>query len=79
MNTKKELARIFAAKIATEELNDEQVTALANALYPNENEDVRRANMESSMAMAKEFQQWQRQQETPPMSDQELEDLAAMF
>ena len=79
MANTKELAKFFAHKLNTTKLSDEQVSQMANILYPSDNEDVRRANMESSMAMAKEFQQWQRQQETPPMSDQELEDLAAMF
>ena len=77
---RKEISQFFAFKVGGMELTDEQVSALTNALYPNDKKDVRGAYLESSLAMSCELSKWKRdnEQKKPlPMTDKEIEDLAA--
>ena len=87
---KKELSQFFADTIRTRELDDEQVQAVQNVLFPGFGDTENAKLTDSAFTMAVELERWKKKQngkgqehhdhaKPEPMSDAEIEALAALM
>lgn len=77
----KKFSQFFADELRKKILSEEEVDTLAWVLFPGFGETKSERVRNSSMRMARAFEEWQKtkeseQQEVVPMSDEELEELA---
>lgn len=83
---KKKLAQFFADTISKRELTEEQTCTLQQMLFPGLDDDPNKRLSESALDMATAYMKWEAKQsnrkdehQVTPMSDSEIEQLAAMM
>lgn len=83
---KKKLAQFFADTISKRELTEEQTCTLQQMLFPGLDDDTNKRLSESALDMATAYMKWEAKQSNrkdehhaDPMSDAEIEQLAAMM
>ena len=83
---KKKLSQFFADTLRTRELTDEQSIALQRMLFPGIGDDENSRLRDGALDMANAFMKWEAKQSNrkdehhaAPMSDAELEELAALL
>ncbi len=83
---KKKLSQFFADTLRTRELTDEQSIALQRMLFPGIGDDENSRLRDGALDMATAYMKWEAKQsnrkdehQVTPMSDSEIEQLAAMM
>jgi len=83
---KKKLSQFFADTLRTRELTDEQSIALQRMLFPGIGDDENSRLRDGALDMATAYMKWEANQSNrkdehhaAPMSDAEIEELAAML
>lgn len=83
---KKKLAKFFADTISKRELTEEQTCTLQQMLFPGLDDDPNKRLSESALDMATAYMKWDAKQSihkdgqrVAPMTDKEIEELAAMM
>ena len=83
---KKKLAKFFADTISKRELTEEQTCTLQQMLFPGLDDDPNKRLSESALDMATAYMKWDAKQSNrkdehhaAPMTDAEIEELAAML
>lgn len=82
----KKLAHFYADTLRNRELTDEQSITLQRMLFPGIGEDENSRLRDGALDMANTFMKWETKQskhndehQVPPMSESEIEALAAMM
>lgn len=84
---KKKLAKFYADTISKRELTDEQSMTLQQMLFPGIGDDENSRLRDGALDMANAYLRWEKQtchdhkveHQVPPMSESEIEALAAMM
>lgn len=75
------LQQFLAAKLGDTDLTEEQLIAVAAALFPSDDPDVTKANLNAFLAFGEAYSEWEKEKNNKiePMTEAEADALAAIM